>query len=189
MSHCIMLIRHAEKPRPGHDGVDDAGKPDDLSLSVAGWRRAGAMAPYFASLAGSVLARSLCRPEHIFAARATSMHPSTRPRDTVRPLADVLDLPVDERWSHEDPADRFAETLRNFEVPVLVCWRHDELPGLARAILRDSGVPDTWPDDRFDLTWSIRRDDEGWTLLQLPQLLLAGDRVEVIGNDQRQSTD
>ncbi|MBW8894484.1 MAG: hypothetical protein JF617_21180 [Burkholderiales bacterium] len=74
-------------------------------------------------------------------------------------------------------------------MPVLVCWRHDELPGLARAILRDSGVPGTWPDDRFDLTWSIRRNDEGWTFLQLPQLLLAGDRVEVIGNDQRQSTD
>lgn len=186
MSKCIMLIRHAEKPDEGHDGVDDAGKPDSRSLSVAGWRRAGAMAPYFASLADRIHARLVCRPEHILAARATSMHPSTRPRDTVQALAEVLGLAVDETWSDEDSTERFAETLRNFEVPVLVCWRHHYLPALARAVLRDVGVPETWPADRFDLTWSIRRDGDGWTFLQVPQLLLPGDRVDVIEDVQRQ---
>ncbi|MGM9480264.1 histidine phosphatase family protein [Roseateles sp. NT4] len=186
MSKCIMLIRHAEKPGQGHEGIDRVGRPDDRSLSLAGWLRAGALVPYFASLADRIHARLVCRPEHIFAARATSMHPSTRPRDTVQPLADVLGLSVDERWSDEDSLDRFAETLRNFEVPVLVCWRHDYLPALARAILRDVGVPEAWPDERFDLIWSIRRDSDGWAFLQVPQLLLAGDRVDVIDVDQRQ---
>lgn len=180
MSKCIMLIRHAEKPTPGDAAVDVRGQADERALSVTGWQRAGALAPYFASLTDRLHARHLCRPEHIFAARATAMHPSTRPRDTVKTLAAVLGIGVDERWSDEDPLEHVAEVLRNFEVPVLVCWRHDYLPAMARAILRDHPVPEVWPADRFDLTWSIRRDGGGWELLQVPQLLLPGDQADVI---------
>ena len=180
MSKCIMLIRHAEKPSQGHAGFDDHGNSNEKALSAAGWRRAGALVPYFVCLADHVQTRPVCRPGHIFAARSTDMHPSTRPRDTVRPLADLLGISVDERWSDEDPLEKFSETLRNFEVPVLVCWRHDHLPALARAILRGGGVPETWPADRFDVIWSIRRTVDGWMFLQVPQLLLAGDSSDAI---------
>ena len=178
MSKCIMLIRHAEKPGQGRSGVDDDGHLDERSLSVAGWRRAGALVPYFALLADRMHARLVCRPEHIFAARATPLHPSTRPRDTITPLADALGIAVDERWSDEDPLEQFAQTLRNLDVPVLVCWRHDYLPALARAVLGAGDVPRVWPGERFDLTWSIRPDGDRWMFLQVPQLLLHGDRVE-----------
>jgi hypothetical protein len=186
MSKCIMLIRHAEKPHARHAGVDDAGEDDEQSLCVTGWCRAGALVPYFSSLADGTHPKVVCRPHHIYAARATAMHRSTRPRDTVLPLAGALGLSVDERWSDEDSVERFAETLRNFEVPVLVCWRHDYLPALARAILHVDELPDAWPSERFDLTWSIRRDGERWSFQQVPQQLLAGDRPDVIGSDQRQ---
>lgn len=186
MSKFIMLIRHAEKPDPAHAGVDGAGREDEQSLSVAGWCRAGALVPYFSSLVDGMHPKVVCRPHHIYAARATAMHRSTRPRDTVLPLATALGLSVDERWSDEDSVERFAETLRNFETPVLVCWRHDYLPALARAILHDGELPDVWPADRFDLTWSIRRDGERWSFQQVPQCLLAGDRADGIESDQRQ---
>lgn len=180
MAKCIMLIRHAEKPPQGRPGINEAGEPQEGTLSVAGWRRAGALVPYFASLADRVHVRLVCRPEHIVAARPTPAHPSTRHADTVRPLADLLGLAVDERWSADDPVDATAEALRQFEAPVLVCWRHHGLPALARALLQDDGIPAHWPDDRFDITWSIRHDGDGWLFIQVPQLLFAGDRVEVI---------
>ena len=175
-----MLIRHAEKPRQGQVGVDEAGAPQQGSLSVAGWRRAGALAPYFAFMAELLHPRLLCRPQHIYAAKPTALHPSTRPADSVRPLAALLGLGVDERWSDEDPVDRIGEALRNAESPVLVCWRHHELPALARAILRGDGVPEQWPGDRFDITWSIRRDDGAWVFAQLPQRLSAADRADIL---------
>ena len=175
-----MLIRHAEKPRIGDDGVDDSGMPDGGSLSVQGWRRAGALVPYFASLAERAHERMLSRPQYIFAAAPTGKHPSTRPRDTVEPLADRLGLWVDERWSDADPVDQVAQHLRDLDAPVLVCWRHDDLPALGRAILARDDIPTRWPADRFDVTWSFRLDDQGWAFLQLPQLLLAGDRLDAI---------
>lgn len=180
MSKCIMLIRHAEKPPQGQAGVNEAGEPQDGTLSVAGWRRAGALVPYFASLADRVHTRLLCRPQHIHAARPTDLHLSTRPADTVQPLAALLGLSVDERWSAEDPVDHLADALRVLEDPVLVCWRHHGLPALARAILKGDGIPEHWPDDRFDLTWSIRQENDGWVFIQVPQLLFATDSVDVL---------
>lgn len=179
-SNCIMLIRHAEKPRAGQHGVDDAGDPDSGTLSVTGWRRAGALVPYFATLAGQVHGRLLGRPRHIFAARPTDRQASTRPRDTVQPLADLLGIPIDERWAASDPVDRIAEALRAFDAPVLVCWRHEELPRLGKALLPDGSVPRAWPEDRYDVTWAFRRDGDRWKLLQVPQLLLAGDRADLL---------
>jgi len=40
-------------------------------------------------------------------------------------------------------------------------------------------VPQTWPDDRFDLVWVFEPAPTpgGFRLHQVPQLLLAGDRA------------
>jgi len=189
-TRCIMLIRHAEKPH-GPDGrthgVNAAGAPDAGSLSVKGWQRAGALIPYFTSMADYLQERRICHPRHIFAARPTGQHPSTRPTDTVSPLADRTAIPIDESWSASDAPGEFASQLRAFDVPVLVCWRHDELPALAQAILQRDAAPAQWPEDRFDMTWVIRDDGSGgsggsgWTFVQTPQLLLAGDQARVIG--------
>lgn len=180
MTKCIMLVRHAEKPGIGEDGVDDTGLPDNGSLSVQGWRRAGAFVPYFASLAERAHERMLCRPQYILAATSTEKHPSTRPRDTVEPLADRLGIWIDERWSDADPVDKVAEHLCALDAPVLVCWRHDGLPALGKAILQRDEVPTHWPADRFDVTWSFRLDASRWEFVQVPQLLLAGDRLEAL---------
>jgi hypothetical protein len=180
MSKCIMLIRHAEKPTLDVAGADDPGEPDPRSLSIRGWRRAAALAEYLGSALHQGTGEPLRRPRQIFSARPTPQHPSTRPSDTVRPLADLLDLPVNDRWSDQDSLQEFAIMLRALDDPVLVCWRHDDLPRLAGAILPGVPAPSVWPAHRFDVTWSIFIRRGEWVFAQTPQLLLAGDLAQGI---------
>jgi hypothetical protein len=107
----IMLIRHAE---------DDERSP---SLSARGWQRAGALVRLFAPLDASVLRKHLALPRHIVAARSDEH--STRALDTVQPLAEMLELPVDDSLGSDDPPAQVAQALRALDAPVLVCWRHD----------------------------------------------------------------
>ncbi|PNE11458.1 MAG: hypothetical protein CR217_08855 [Beijerinckiaceae bacterium] len=43
-----------------------------------------------------------------------------------------------------------------------------------------TSAPQYWPLDRFDLVWVFHKRDGTWTFTQVPQLLLAGDRPDVI---------
>jgi broad specificity phosphatase PhoE len=163
----IMLIRHAE---------DDQGSP---SLSARGWQRAGALVRLFAPLDPASLRKHLAVPRHIVAAR--SRDDSTRPLDTVQPLAELLGLPVDDSLSSDDPAVKVAQALRALDAPVLVCWRHDTLPALAEALLQRAGeTPPGWPADRHDVVWVIERGGASAHLVQVPQQLLPGDRTQSI---------
>ena len=56
---------------------------------------------------------------------------------------------------------------------VLVAWEHKAIRAIAIAIAGPGLVPQVWPDDRFDMVWSLTRTDSGWALLQVPQLLLS----------------
>jgi len=65
---------------------------------------------------------------------------------------------------------------------MLVCWQHQGLAVLARAIVvpqRLAGLSAdwVWPDDRYDVIWSLRRDGPGepWHFRQYCQRLLSGD--------------
>jgi hypothetical protein len=59
---------------------------------------------------------------------------------------------------------------------VLVSWRFDTLPDLARAIGAKS-VPADWPANRFDMTWVLEKSGDAWRLTQVPQLLMPGDHA------------
>jgi hypothetical protein len=163
----IMLIRHAE---------DNEHSP---SLSARGWQRAGALVRLFAPLDPALLRRHLATPRHIVA--ASSNDRSSRPVDTVRPLAEMLGLPVDDSLASDDPPARVAQALRALETPLLVCWRHDTLPALADALLQRSGdTPPKWPEDRHDVVWVIEHGGANAHLVQVPQQLLPGDRSQSI---------
>jgi hypothetical protein len=60
---------------------------------------------------------------------------------------------------------------------VMICWTHLYIPDLANAF-GTNNVPTVWPEDRFDLIWEI--DVYNHRLIQLPQLLLAGDSTSLI---------
>jgi hypothetical protein len=180
MPSSLMLIRHAEKPQGDERGVDLLGHEDANSLSIVGWQRAGALVPLFLPTNPNALASSHLRaPRHLFAARPTDDLPSTRPRDTLRPLAQALGLPIDERFATDDP-HHAAAILKSLEQPALVCWRREFLPALADAVLGIPEAPGHWPEDCFDLIWVLERVRARWHLVQVPQRLLAGDRTRAL---------
>lgn len=174
MTH-IMLIRHAEKPED----------ENDLGLSPRGWQRAGALVRFFAPVDAAAVRRHIEQPGHVFAARATDEHPSPRPRLTVEPLAEELGLQVDERFSASEPVEHVAQVLRLLSGPVVVSWRHNELPALANALLGREEAPTRWPDNRFDLVWVVHRTPTGWSFTQVPQRVLPGDATQGIARRLR----
>jgi hypothetical protein len=71
--------------------------------------------------------------------------------------------------------------VREAQGPVLIAWHHSHIVRLAKAIAGDAiGCPEAWPDERFDVVWTLDRADDGWTFSQVPQRLFAHDGAEPI---------
>jgi broad specificity phosphatase PhoE len=184
MDSVVMMIRHAEKPltdTPPH-GVTADGVNDARSLTPRGWQRAGALVPYFVGTGGGTGSSGLPVPSRVFASRMGLNSSSARPLETVQPLASRLGLAVDTRFLKGDTAP-LAQTLAKIEGVALVSWEHHVIPSIAEVLVgREGIVPTTWPDDRFDVVWVFERsnDHSEFTFRQVPQLLLAGDKVDLI---------
>jgi hypothetical protein len=130
----ILLMRHAEKPEDRRDP----------GLAEAGRRRAERLAVYIPETFGP--------PDLLLAAADTP--DSHRPRLTLEPLAAVRRLDVGEFPDRQSEA--FARKLLAEPMfarkRVVVSWRHDALPALARALGAPEGLcPDPWPDELYDL--------------------------------------
>lgn len=183
----IMLIRHAEKAGPQEQGVDRLGHADPASLSVTGWQRAAALLHLLAPRDDTDLGPRLAVPRHLFAAAPDAAHASTRPRDTLQPLAEALGLPIDERFSTDDPLRAVAAHLRSLHEPVLVCWRHGSLPALANELLQREEAPAAWPEHRFDLIWVVDTAGAG-SFHQVPQKLLPQDGAQAVAKRVKAAT-
>jgi broad specificity phosphatase PhoE len=138
-------MRHAEKP------LDER----DPHLSAAGRERAGRLVMSIPRLSGT--------PDFLFA--AADKPGSVRPRETLEPLAAALGLEIDHQVSDKD-CEGFAQKLLTepaFEGKrVVVSWRHDALPALARALGAPPGLcPDPWPDRRYDVVLRFDYEPDG----------------------------
>jgi hypothetical protein len=188
----VMIIRHGEKPRrkgKAPFGVDAAGEHGFESLSVEGWQRAGALVALFAPARGKLQHPSLTSPDLIYAA-APSRHgggadgsQSKRPLETVTPLAAKLGLAPDLGYTKGDEAALARDVLAR-GCNILVSWQHAAIPKIAGLIVAAAPprlpLPPSWPDDRFDLVWVLTAPGSTggrWRFVQVPQLLLAGDRA------------
>jgi hypothetical protein len=177
-----MLLRHAEKPLgagPPH-GVTVDGDGDPESLTPRGWQRAGALVGLF--VGDQADPPRLPTPQHLIASQIGPQSLSKRPRETLVPLSELLGLPVDGELQKEQ-IDELEQAIRRVEGVVLVAWEHHLIPSVAERLARDrSTVPQTWPDDRYDVVWLLEQSVEGagFELRQVPERLLAGDRAEVI---------
>jgi broad specificity phosphatase PhoE len=151
----ILIIRHAEKPEQGPN------------LSEQGQRRATALVTLF---------RTCFRaPDKLYA--AADKPKSSRPRETLEPLGAALGLPLE-----SSIGDSAALAKRLSDEPndslVLISWRHEHIPELARA-LGASDVPPEWPEDIYDRIWRLMRMDDGaLRVADLPQALMPGDSVK-----------
>lgn len=177
----IFLLRHAQKPRHhlNEGGVGEDGRPDPESLSVIGWRHAGAIGLLFAMAESVLHPLGLARPDVLFVsppekrtegsghdARELGSH-SRRPLQTMSSLARRLGLtPVTSCLRGEEPrlvADALSRTGT-----VLICWQHEELPAIGRLIAGDhAGIPDTWPEETYDRVWRFTPDRKGWGFADL----------------------
>jgi hypothetical protein len=183
-----MIIRHAEKPVDGGPdrGVSIDGFHAKHELTVRGWQRAASLVRYFAPLHPHPPDAAVATPQTIFASAATIESPSLRSQHTVAPLAAALGLTINAHLAEGDEA-ALAQAALAAPGPVLIAWHHHCIPDLARLIatLATSEAaaavgqdwPRAWPDDRFDLVWTLDSLECGqrWKLQQIPQRLLSHD--------------
>jgi hypothetical protein len=113
-------------------------------------------------------------PTKLFAAADSAK--SSRPRETLEPLARAFDLPIDASTSD---VNAVAERLRDVQsdAVVLISWRHQTLPALAHA-LGASDVPASWPANIYDRIWRLTPMVDGAVrLADLPMGLMPGDSL------------
>ena len=163
----VILLRHAGKP------ADES----DAHLSERGTRRARALAAFLAT--GPVLGTN-GQPAALFAPKVTRRGRTFRPYETLKPLADHLNLPVQTPYGPSDYAALAKRILSDSAFDgktVIVCWIHDYLPALAKAL----GVkpkPARWEGSVYDRVWIVTYNDRNAVLADLPQHLLPGDSTK-----------
>lgn len=167
----IIFIRHAEEHSKA--GLTEQGAPDDQSLTVRGWQRAGALARFFTAQDAVVP-----RPDVVYASRVTAGSESRRPGQTVSPLVALCTttgrLEYVDTFAKPQTADLAADILTR-DGTVLVCWEHSKIVECIAALPQPPKTPAEWPGERYDLLWCLHRTADGWTFEALPQQLLAGD--------------
>ena len=144
----VLIIRHAEKPDSGQ------------GLSPAGQARADAYVRYFREL--SIGSRSLA-PDCLIACADSAQ--SWRPRLTLEPLGEALNLPINLRFA----AGQIQELVRVLRTKrqgscILICWKHGSIPELLSTLGANPSelLPEgTWPDDKFTWLIDLRYDQDG----------------------------
>jgi hypothetical protein len=180
----LMVIRHAEKPAKDGppDGVTLEGKPNKESLQIIGWQRAGALANLFAPSNGALQNAALAKPQFLYASKPLQRKGSRRPLQTIMPLAEKLSLPIN--WHYQrNEIEAVLEEIFFCRGVVLMCWQREYIPEIASHILGSKkGVPQMWPEDRFDMIWvfDLDRASGKYKFKQIPQKLLRGDQVKPI---------
>ncbi|ORX43165.1 hypothetical protein BCR32DRAFT_328563 [Anaeromyces robustus] len=131
----VMLIRHGEK-------IND----DATDLSPIGKTRADCLINTFGSNGTFVT------PKKIYAQSLVGKK-STRPRDTVIPLADNLQLQVDLTFEADDIKGLVNDINNSPEDVILVSWSNDNLKKIAKKFgIKDA--PD-WGSNVFNEIWII----------------------------------
>jgi len=132
----IMLIRHGEK-------ISD----DYTDLSPEGKARADCLINTFGTNG------IYTTPQKIYAQRPTEQRKSTRPVDTVTPLAESLGLEVDTTYTSGKFKDLSKYIATSPEEVILVAWANDRIPEIAKQ-LGIKKAPE-WKGKIFDDVWVI----------------------------------
>lgn len=141
----ILLIRHAEKPTD----------QDDFGLNVAGQARAMAYTVYFQNYK---IDTKVIKLDYLFAT-AQSLR-SNRPYLTLQPLAQLLNLPID---NHFENVDEDVVALTNLiktdpkfnNSNILICWHHQKLLEMAASLgAFPDDLPTNWHEEAYG--WLIQ---------------------------------
>ncbi|WLH35461.1 flagellar basal body-associated protein FliL [Pseudomonas sp. FP2196] len=162
----VLIVRHAEKPDIGRE------------LNARGEQRAAAYADYFNPLK---LAGETLTPQRLI---ATADSPeSIRPRQTLIPLSQRLQLPVEQPFANSK-VDKLVSLLRehNQAKTVLIAWHHGHINKLIAAFGGNGPAligQEKWPVDVYDWLIVLRFDDKGQLMQsrsqKIQEHLLPGD--------------
>lgn len=176
----IMLIRHAEKPDKDAggqvSGVDENGAEDNAELAVSGWQRAGALARFFAPVADRPKGTIIENPNRLFAAGPNAKDPSKRAVHTLAPLSGIGGVEIVTKFGVGDEPALAAAIFEQVGV-VLAAWEHKNIKHVVEALTNRAVKSPHWPGDRFDMVL-VLTPSPAWSLRQVPQLLLPGDRSD-----------
>jgi len=144
----VLIVRHAEKPDQGS------------GLSPRGEQRAEAYASYFDPL--QLDGESLV-PQRLIA--TSDSKSSERPRLTLTPLSQRLQLPIEQPWA-DDQVDKLVKSLgKDNQAPVvLIAWHHGHIDKLIEAFGGNSKQltgEKSWPENVYDWLIVLRFDDRG----------------------------
>ncbi|KAE9648230.1 flagellar basal body-associated protein FliL [Pseudomonas sp. PB106] len=169
----VLIVRHAEKPDVGRE------------LNAQGQQRAAAYAGYFDPLK---LGDETLTPQRLIATADSAQ--SVRPRQTLTPLAQRLQLPIEQPFANND-VDKLVNQLResNQAKTVLIAWHHGHINKLIGAFGGNGpaliGQP-KWPVDVYDWLIVLRFDDKGQLLEsrseKVQEHLMPGDVAGSPGN-------
>lgn len=167
----VIIIRAAEKDVSHH------GEKKNIhnELSLKGKERAAALVPYFLETPELI---TFNKPAAIYASIPPKPATSQRSLETVRPLADLLKIPIRDTYESNDYKRMIEEIKKDPALAgkmVLICWEHNYIPEIARAFGAFQ-TPATWPASAFDRTWVITFQPTGKAVFHnLPQRLMYGD--------------
>ena len=178
----LMIIRHAEKPLkawPG-PGITLDGTPDQQSLVIRGWQRAGSWAALFGTGLGASI---FPKPDLVYAAQPSSKEnddASNRPYETIMPLAARLGISPIVSYAVGQQDELIAAVTQHSGV-VLVCWEHKKIiSAMLPAVVKNQAIPSLpprWHASRFDVVLRFDRPapDAPWSFRELFPCLLSGD--------------
>jgi len=132
----IMIIRHGEK-------VNDK----ETDLSATGKARAYCLSEAFGPDG------KFATPSKIYAQSPSEKKQSTRPRDTVQPLADLLHMNVDLSYTSGQVKKLAKDVEGSNDEVVLISWSNDNIPDIAEKF----GItnPPEWNSNTFDEIWVL----------------------------------
>ena len=140
----IILIRHAEEPT-------DSSNPH---LSKKGEVRANRLVEFMTHDPAMI---RLGSPVAIYATETTNDNNGQRTQETVAPLAKVLNLDVKTPFHSKDFDKLATQVLSDRSLDgktVVICWNHEYLPQLARA-LGATDAPSKWKGKVYDQVFVI----------------------------------
>jgi len=158
----VIFLRHAEKPDSGTE------------LSERGRARAQALATLFTHDPrvlehGPAVAVFVMKP---------AKYSSIRAVETMFPTGQALHVPLKNNYFRED-IDGLAHALLNPKKynggTVIVCWEHNQIPEMLKALGWTEGPP-RWRDQDYDRLWILDLEaGKPVRFRDLPQRLLPGD--------------
>jgi len=153
-------------------GVTQEGVQNKEELTVRGWQRAGALARFLAPHDNHFVHPELERPAILFACKAGPAAPSLRPQHSLLPLAELIQTEFNCAY-FEGEEEALVHKALSAEGAVLIAWKHRNMHVIANAIPGNETTA-------FDLVCVFGSRGGSWIFTQVPQLLLAGDRLDVI---------